>query len=808
MEFLLSVVSIGILCYVYGCLTLKLDYLKCFACGLATFFCEYVVVSGILFFFDGFHIGWTLCIQLVLNVGFLGLAIWKGTFSVEPFYFKKYRLFLAFFVLLIPVGMSGNEYFGMGQDQGVYQVKALFLMKDKTEKQIYYDEIEKLETDKEKETFKEDVFRYAGYDKYDVNLWFNSEEDKVNDTSGYFHGVQTFPALLAWSGTLFGIEHMMLCQMFFLFLFLAFVSFVCDEITDKEWVKFPALLVAGFSPITLWVAKAALTEMFLALLFVMFFYFLKKGKERTIWVSLLPLLTYSFYHVTIYTMLPMFVCIYLLYFLKTGQRRYLYVGMANVVGFLLGFFTMLRVNPTYTTNNYFHGLGFLSFLNGKNLPVFVICICGAALLLHACLFFVRKSKEEWLNRFFSGKLFKVLLLLFAAGCGLIIWRRMDCDLQHLTIVGYVMMSGVIMLPVIGGLFLWKFLREKDFLADTFKVAVFFGFLYAILLYSAVFRVEVNQYYYYGRYLLPYLPMIVFAFVYLAEKLRWYWLLGVALFAGGFFVKYDTLLYAEPDDTRLTWETLTGILDNIEDEGETAVFVDEEAGITYRLSVKGWTNADTYLVEDDLEEKLDAVLDDYDRIYYITREEDTDFGAYLFQERVHLVNESCEDLGLVGKTTKLPTEFIKQTNSQMLYEMQMPCYEYNMAAGMVDFPYYGFLDIEESSSWMREKEAGIVCNLRKGAYTMTVFQGNEIPFQAIQHPINLEIYFNEHLAGSYALNESAGNEGFVMEIPEEWLGKNLNQVTFRIDDFWSPAEYGAGDERLLGFSLSKVLFEKD
>lgn len=808
MEFLLSVVSVGILCYVFGCLTLKLDHLKCFVCGLTAFFCEYVLVSGILFFFDGFHIDWTLWIQFVLNLGFLGLAIWKGSFSAEPFQFKKYRLFLAVFVLLLPIGLSGNGFFGMGQDQGVYQVKALFLMKDKTEKQIFYDEVDKLETEEEKEAFVEDVFRYPGYDRYELKWWFNSEEDKVNDTSGYFHGVQTFPALLAWSGTLFGVENMMLCQMFFLFLFLAFISFVCDEITEREWVKLPVLLTAGFSPITLWVAKSALTEMFLALLFVMFFYFLKKGKGRTVWFSLLPLLTYSFFHVTIYTMLPMFVCIYVLYFLKTGQRRYLYAGIANVTGFLLGFLVMLRVNPTYTTNNYFHRLGFLSFLNERNLPFFIMCICGIAILLHVCLFFVKKPKEEWINRFFDGRLFKILLLLFAAGCGLVIFLRMDCDLQHLTIVGYVMMSGVIMLPVIGGLFLWNFFKEKGFMADTFKTAVFFGFLYVILLYSAVFRVEVKHYYYYGRYLLPYLPLIGFVFAYLAKKLRWYLLLGITLFAGGFFVKYDALLYAEQDDTRLTWETLAGILENIEDGGKTAVFVDEEVGIIYRLSVKGWTNADTYLVFDDLDEKLDAVLDEYDRVYYITQKEDVDFGAYIFREKVRLVNVACEDLGLVGKTTKLPAEFVKRTDSQVLYEMEMPKYEYFMSLDGADFPYSGFLDIEGTFSWMREKEANIVCNLRKQAYTMTVVQGCGIPFHEIQRGFTLEVYFNDHLAGSFSLNEAVEETEFSVEIPEEWVEEGQNQVTLCMDDLWSPEEWGAQDSRQLGFAFSKLVFEKD
>ena len=810
MEFLLSVLSVGMLCYISGCLALKTDYMKCFVSGLAAFFCEYVIVSGILFFFDGFYIDRTLWIQFAVNLVLLGLAIWKGSFSVEPFHFKKYRIFLIIFVLLFPIAFSGNGYFGMGQDQGVYQVKALFLMKDKTEKQIYYGEIENLKTEEEKEAFIEDVFRYAGYDRYELKWWFNSADDQINETSGYFHGVQTFPALLAWSGTLFGVENMMLCQILFLFLFLAFISFVCDEITSREWVKLPALVAAGFSPIVLWVAKSALTEMFLGLLFVMFFYFLKKGKGKNVWFSLLPLITYSFYHVTIYTMLPMFVCIYLIYFLKTGEKRYIYAGMANIAGFLVGFFAMLRVNPTYTTNNYFHGVGFLSFLNAGNLPIFVIIISGIALLLHVCMFLVKKSKEEWMNQFLKGKVFKILLLLFAAGCGLVIWKRMNCDIQNLTIVGYVMMTGVILLPVIGILFLWKLFREKNFMQDTFKVSVFFGFLYAILLYSAIFRVEIRYYYYFGRYLMPYLPMIVFVFAYLADKIRWGWLLGITLFVGGFYMKYDALLYAEPDDTRLAWETLTGILDNIEDEGKTAVLVDYDVGITYRLAVKGWTDADTYLVhdEEDLLEQLEAVENKYEKLYFVTqKEEDVDFGNRTYYERVRLKNEACEDLGLYGKTTRLPVEFVKTPTTQILYEIEPPRYDYSMSLEAKPFPFYGFSGIEETFAWMCETEAGVECSLKKGTYTMTVVQGPGIPFENLQRTLLLEIYFNDHLAGSYQLSEAVNGEDFSIEILEEWVEEGSNYVTFKMNEMWSPQEIGLEDSRQLGFAFSKLLFEK-
>lgn len=693
MEFALSVLSVGILCYLAGCLSFKRDYMKCFVIGLSAFFCEYVVLSGILFVFDAFRIAGTLWGLLVINLLLLIIIGRKHPFKVESFEFKKYSIFLIVFVLLIPIYQAGNGFFGMGQDQGVYQTKALFLMKDKTDKQIYYDEIEQMDSEEETEAFVEDVFRYPGFDRYELTWWFNTKADKVNDTSGYFHGVQTFPALLAWSGTLFGVEHMMLCQMFFLFLYLAVVSFLCDEITTRQWVKATVLIVTGFSPIVLWVAKAALTEMFLGLLIVLFFYFLKEGRGKKIWCTLIPLITFSFYHVTIYTLLPLFVCIYLLYFLKSGEKRYLYVSMVNVLGYLAGFFAMLRVNPTYTENNYFNGIGFLPFLTVKNLPIVVCIMCMAAFLVHLFMLLMKKSKEEWLNRFFSGWIFKIGLMGVFVLFALVILKRKDCSIQNLNIAGYAMMTGVIILPVIGGLFLWKFFREKDFLNDTFKVVIFSSFLYTVILYSAVFRVEIPHYYYYARYLVPYISIVALTFAYLAEKVKWPFLALITVFAGAFYVKYDTLLYTQPDDTRVSWREFTAVLDSLEEKGKTVVLVDEEVGITYRWAVKGWTNADTYLVYDDLEDKLEQCDEDYETIYYITVE-NTDFGNRKATEVLHVKNQACEDLGLRGKTTSLPVEFVEEETDQYVYIVEPSRYEYNIA-DFEEIVYSGLGAVENS-----------------------------------------------------------------------------------------------------------------
>lgn len=807
MEFLLSVASVGMLCYLSGCLSLKRDYMKCLVLGLSAFFCEYVVVAGILLAFDWFYVDSTLWVLFGMNLVLLVLIARKHTFKAEPFQLKKHSVFLIVFVLLIPVYLSGNGFFGMEQDQGVYQTKALFLMKDKTERQIYYDEIELIDSKKEKEAFVDDVFRYPGFDRYEDRWWFNSEEDQVNDTSGLFHGVQTFPALLAWSGTLFGVENMMLCQMFFLFLYLALVSFLCDEIISRQWVKIPALVVIGFSPVVIWVAKAALTEMFLGLLLILFFYLLKEGKGKKIWYTLIPLVTYSFYHVTIYTMMPMFVCIYLLYYLKSGEKRYMYVSMANILAYLAGFFAMLRVNPVYTENNYFNGVGFLPFLTIKNLPIFICIVCGVMLLLYFILLKIKIPKEEWLNRFLSGRIFKIGVLVLLLLCVLLILKRKDCPVQNLNIVGYVMMSGVITIPVIGGLFLWKFLREKNFFSDIFKLVIFFGFFYMVILYSAVFRVEIPYYYYYARYLVPYIAIVVLVFAYLADKIKWPFLAAITVLAGAFYVKYDMVLYKQSDDTRVSWREFTAVLDCLEEEGNTAVLINERVGNVYRLAVKGWTDADTYLIYNDLEEKLGFCDGIYDTIYYITAEE-ADLGNRKGENVLHVQNKYCEDIGeMTGKTTKLPAGFTEEKKDQYVYKITPICLEYEMT-DREEFKNSGLGVVEGDFAWMNEEEAVIECILCDDSdYTLSIVQGCGIPFSSLNRGITLEVYFNGNPAGSFRLDEDTQNDTFDVEIPKEWVLEGKNEVTLRVPDRWSTTEYGGQDDRQLGIALKELLFKK-
>ena len=101
------------------------------------------------------------------------------------------------------------EYFGMGQDQGVYQTHAIALINGYNDLQLDFKEYDTLEPQEEKDCFKKMLqTQLIGLYNYDPELPFASQEAEKSDVSAVFHGVPTFASVLALWGSMFGISHM------------------------------------------------------------------------------------------------------------------------------------------------------------------------------------------------------------------------------------------------------------------------------------------------------------------------------------------------------------------------------------------------------------------------------------------------------------------------------------------------------------------------------------------------------------------------------------------------------------------------
>lgn len=117
----------------------------------------------------------------------------------------------------------------------------------------------------------------------------------------------------------------------------------------------------------IWVGKAALTEMLIATFFMGYFYFVVKEDKASILLSSLCIWGFAFLHLTIYTMIPVVVLLYLGLFLMRRQKVYLYAGTGATVGFAMGIVLVRSVSTEYFYRNIPPLTGLLPFLSNENI---------------------------------------------------------------------------------------------------------------------------------------------------------------------------------------------------------------------------------------------------------------------------------------------------------------------------------------------------------------------------------------------------------------------------------------------------------
>ncbi len=85
---------------------------------------------------------------------------------------------------------------------------------------------------------------------------------------------------------------------------------------------------------------------------------------------------------------------------------------------------------------------------------------------------------------------------------------------YMTSYAYLLSSGIILMPVI---FIAAFLRPSWFKKKDSIVLLTQCFIIVLSFYSAVFKKEILHYYYYGRYIVPYIAVIVVLGAYILSR---------------------------------------------------------------------------------------------------------------------------------------------------------------------------------------------------------------------------------------------------------------------------------------------------
>ena len=174
---------------------------------------------------------------------------------------KKQGMPILLAVLAMAISWGNFGFFGMGQDQGVYQTKTIDLMYGRNSRIIHFQETDDLDEAEEAVYLEGTVTKLVGLDNigrtYDEVSAFAKMLDadaelEYDSTDGIYHGIPTFPALLALYGTIFGLSFMTGIQTVLHVLIVLLLWFTSENLGLKKWTA--VLVSAGFlfSPEAVW----------------------------------------------------------------------------------------------------------------------------------------------------------------------------------------------------------------------------------------------------------------------------------------------------------------------------------------------------------------------------------------------------------------------------------------------------------------------------------------------------------------------------------------------------------------------------
>ncbi len=651
-------------------------------------FFSHILVSGLLFWADAYSVN-RCAFGCMIWWGFaaIGCLIRRKKLSVS-FHLKNEIPVFIIVLLTVPLVLSKNEFFGMGQDQGVYQTQAILFMNGYTDVSIDLEEWYATEDPDEIARYEEatSASSLTGFYRYLDRSELSGIQSKnsTSENEGVLHGIPTFAALLALWGSLFGMANMQgintviyICVIFILF-------YICENLSVGLMGKVTAMGIYAISPVVIWTNKSALTETVFTLIFICYLYCILRLRDTEKQMqyalgSAFCIVTLSFFHVSVFVFMPLFVLVYLGLWYFCRERACLGAMILSTLGYLAGFWMMYTVATQYTADNY--KVIYYGFIGYSTICQVVTAVCVAVVLLGLLLLLIRKPLPL-LRLPASGTSFFVKLLCVVMAC-LALYRcylkseRMIRQLPNVTLGAFLIVCGIVV-PLI--VYLSVFFATRGWLETFERVILLVFFTYCILFYSALFRPWTTHYYYYARYLTMFVPLLALMGGILLDKAaRWQGILAVAV-SVLILLPYDWCLATQKDDTRIEWSVLTELAAEI-DSDDSVIIADDTLFRWFYFTLKAMTGADIYPAydEEDLTDQLSSLEETDGDVFVLVRKSDTELAedAGLVQV-ITLVSNASEDKNANlddywnvnhSKLLQLPFTFNQTKRTVVLYQAE-------------------------------------------------------------------------------------------------------------------------------------------
>lgn len=816
--FLFFLFGMALAVYAVGLLYKEIETLKLVTVAVSGWFTVFVLISGIFFWMDRFALLPVLITEtLLMAAAAVGLLVWGRAWFFTACYKERGPLVFAIIFVGFLISFVKFDFFGMGQDQGVYQTKAIALAYGTTERQYCFPGIENMPAGELRSEAITDLRTQAGYDFYDTQVPSLPEEDKLGDTAGIFHGIPTFPALLALFIRMFGLANMQQVQSVFYLCTACFVLLITEDLNLKKSARLLAVSVVALSPVIQWVMKSSLTEGFLCLLYAGILYGLLDKHRYSKYLAALYIWGFAFFHVTIYVMIPLFAILFLLLYLETKDRQYLFANDIAVTGFAVGITMMCCVSPRYSHLNITNGFRFFEIIGvEKELP---FMWAMAAVLIAVPALLARIDVQKVYSFLKREKVFNCLVrLVMLAVLALVIRRGVAIyrgevermtggdwkELERLTLLVFGYATGIFAFAVT----LFKlFLRPGEMLKSKENLVVGAAFFYCVPLMAALIRKEIIYLYYYSRYLAPYIVVCAVAMAVFLNALSKRTLSLLMVGGAAVLLPFDWTLATQKDESRVAWDILEDVLEIELKDG--AILVGSPYFRTLQLPLEMATDLDTYPLLEDMQGEIDLLKNRYDAIYVLTAEPENmpwyKAAKFSILYRDQYVS-SIDDRNSVGMLIPFAWDFYQASESITLLKCELPSFKYDFGTG--DFPMYGMGNVENGEfRWLNEPEAGFIAVLEKKDYTMTVTVGPKVPLGALGlDDYSVDVYVNDNYAGQFTLEDESSDSAldYVVQLPEELFTEGKNDICFKADT-WSPADIGSKDARNMTISLHQVQF---
>lgn len=826
------------------------------AMGVSFFLFAFMVVSESLFAINDYSLGLTLLLVALIAVAATAvLMIRRGPdFSAWTWRARSRQgSWILLAILVVACGLTAIKFgfYGMGQDEGVYQTHALLLMSGVDNALVCWsDEFgavgdvadEFVRTDLADQRFGAGF--YSAWNQIQYGTWSGVDPDKM---CGIYHGLPNLPALLSLSGMILGTAGMMSILTVPYLLTIVMLYLTLDR--NLRLSKLTTGIVCGafaLSPLVLWVSKTSLTEIFLALITCVFLYLVTSRTATIKALAWVPVAAYSFFHVSIYTLMPVFVVVALYVMVTTRTVGTLLSAVMTALSFGAGTLAMTRTSPQYTFDNYRHLTGIFGLETSAAglYPLVAVSVAATLAVIALAWMLVRSPLGERLARATARqrRWASWLVPSVIVGCLAVIairwwrfatvapdegdraaWSKGEGLLlaaPQLSLFAFAFSVGFVLLGVaIVGLTVWhrRLLRDNPQSQQYWVIAI--AFVYCVMLYAAFVRPSLWYYYYYARYLAPFVPVILLAAAICLNGLRARWQTVVAALTLVAMAPFAPALVRGADMTNMDFQALNEVRAGIERLTDDTVIVVQDGRLCRALCLPlQGTEPNPVLLQSTFERVLAAGdFDESAPVVLITLDELegakplVDTSAQL--QRMDYVGDAHDTIHLLNllapaADSRYPIRIYEldeiDATAGAIVTTLTPGQEAGFGVGRFSIAMLGdgWSEPEEWGTWSEEKQAQASLRLPDGLQgDVNLSLGVQAYVPPGHDPQRVRVRTGNALLGEWVVGGSTTVE---LSVPASAVVDSVVELTFELPDAISPADAGVStDPRKLGVGLRSI-----